>query len=232
MKVLFTLLTSPSFWSKIGFFVSYITTCLLVLEVLRLVHSDARKRDVEKMLDFYTRSRTRGTSVDAHRPRKAEQIQIPVSLAELERDLHRPPVPLRTRSPTATHVHSPSPSHSYPDLDRDFTLNNAVHERSTHMLPATQHAAAVSVRHPVHPQPSQSPPRRLRKHSDSFHSIGSAESKGSSSSSSSRRKRDSSPASTASSSKSSSRHTSPTPRSKQGRKGASGFGRLLKTRRE
>jgi len=227
IKVLFTLLTSPSFWSQIGFFISYIATCLIVLEVLRLIHSDASKRDVEKMLEFYTRSRTRGTSLDARRDRTAKQVEMPVSLAELERDLHMPPVPRRTRSPAAVHAQS----HSHPEIDVEHTLNNATHRRSSRTTSADKNAFAVFVQQQqqqqLHVQPSQSPPRRLRNHSDSLNSIGSVESKGSM-----RRKRESSPVSTSSSSKSSSRRTSPTPRGKDGKKGANGLGRILKTRRE
>lgn len=221
IKALFTLLTAPSFWSKIGFFISYVATCLIVLEVLRLVHSDASKRDVEKLLDSYVKSRTRGTSIDARRERKAKQTEMSVSLTELERDLYMPPAPRRTRSPAALHVQS----HSHPEVDVEHTLADTARRRSSRTVCVDQRAVSMSVQY--QPQPSQSPPRRLRKHSDSLNSTGSVESK-----SSARRKREGSPTSMAGSSKSSSRHASPTPRSKEGKKGTTGFGKMLKARRE
>ncbi|KAJ4412152.1 hypothetical protein N0V91_000620 [Didymella pomorum] len=46
-----------AFFSKVGFFVSYVATFFLVLEVVRLVCTDANKREAERLLDAYTRGR-------------------------------------------------------------------------------------------------------------------------------------------------------------------------------
>ncbi|KAF3042353.1 hypothetical protein E8E12_004649 [Didymella heteroderae] len=45
------------FASKVGFFISYVATFFLVLEVVRLVCTDANKREAERLLDAYTRGR-------------------------------------------------------------------------------------------------------------------------------------------------------------------------------
>ncbi|KAH7380101.1 hypothetical protein BKA66DRAFT_369478, partial [Pyrenochaeta sp. MPI-SDFR-AT-0127] len=51
-------LITSEFYSRMGFLISYIVTSLLVLEVLRLVYTDVNKREVEKMLESYTKSRS------------------------------------------------------------------------------------------------------------------------------------------------------------------------------
>ncbi|KAE8826625.1 hypothetical protein HRS9139_07797 [Pyrenophora teres f. teres] len=51
-------LFSSTFWTKIGFFISYIATFLLVLEVVRLASSDAKRKEVERLIDVYAAERS------------------------------------------------------------------------------------------------------------------------------------------------------------------------------
>ncbi|KAG9379813.1 hypothetical protein A1F94_010169 [Pyrenophora tritici-repentis] len=60
-------LFSPTFWAKTGFFISYIATFLLVLEVVRLASSDAKRKEVERLIDVYAAERS---EVDGQRMRK------------------------------------------------------------------------------------------------------------------------------------------------------------------
>lgn len=202
-KVVFRVLITPEFWSKIGFFISYIITSLLVLEILRLVYTDVNKREVEKMLDTYTRTRTRSTT-----PRATSGERVKISLDELEH-IHTPQQ-RRVPSPAVT-----------PESERTLVDAQRVSRRRM---------ASVShpVSHPVPTAPAQShsisPPRRLRKRSDTLASSSSGEVRGAV-----RRRREVSPASVAESSKTSSRHASPTPRSKEAKMGGT-LGKMLRSR--
>ncbi|KAH8732596.1 hypothetical protein GQ44DRAFT_571077, partial [Phaeosphaeriaceae sp. PMI808] len=76
-------LFSGSFWSRLGFLVSYIATFFIVLEVLRLVYTDVNKRDVEKFLESYSKQRT----VSPRRSRQqsdAKKAQITIPIDDLE----------------------------------------------------------------------------------------------------------------------------------------------------
>lgn len=182
-------LITQEFWSKIGFFISYILTSLLVLEVLRLFYTDANKREVEKMLDSYTRTRSASRS---------QSVKVPLD------DL--PDIPSRRpHSPAAT-----------PGSERTL-VGEQRRRRVASGSPPTFLPAQL-------PKDLQTPPRRLRKRSDTLNSAGSAESRGSV-----RRRREASPASAAGS-KVSSRHASPTPRSKEEKKVAAGLQRMLRTK--
>ena len=79
------------FTSKVGFFISYVATFFLVLEVVRLVCTDANKREAEKLLDAYTRVRTQ--------ERKQEE-SCKLSVQELEHELETyTVVPEQTQQP-------------------------------------------------------------------------------------------------------------------------------------
>lgn len=79
------------FASKVGFFISYVATFFLVLEVVRLVCTDANKREAEKLLDAYTRVRTQ--------ERKQEE-SCKLSVEELEHELEtHSVVPEQTQQP-------------------------------------------------------------------------------------------------------------------------------------
>ncbi|KAF1920848.1 hypothetical protein BDU57DRAFT_419890, partial [Ampelomyces quisqualis] len=66
-------LFDTSFWSRIGFLISYVATSLLALEVLRLVSTDANKRDAEKFLAHYTQQRQAAFSPRARRATSQEK---------------------------------------------------------------------------------------------------------------------------------------------------------------
>ncbi|KAF1836225.1 hypothetical protein BDW02DRAFT_249448 [Decorospora gaudefroyi] len=184
----FSFLISYEFWSRTGFFISYVLTFLLVLEVVRLASTDANRKEVEKMLDAYSASRSE-TPV---RRRSAEGLKK-VSLDTLEEMAADKQARTRTPSPAVART-----SESERALVKE-------EKRRRRAISTSQHIASAPA--PTQPQPqTQTPPRRLRKRSDTLNSTSSAESKAASI----RRRREASP----SESKASSRHASPTPRSR------------------
>jgi hypothetical protein len=79
-------LIDPTFWSRIGFLISYIATFFIALEVLRLVYTDVNKRDVEKFLEAYSKQRaasppSRGRRYEEKYP---SPKKISVNIDELE----------------------------------------------------------------------------------------------------------------------------------------------------
>lgn len=190
-------LITYDFWSRIGFLISYTITFLLVLEVLRLIYTDVNKREVEKLFDTYTRSRT--STSPAARGGARKKIAID--------DLHKRPSPMtperrRTRSPAVT----PDSEQTLVDEER---RRRALSRAEMHQVYG---AANVSVTATAGTAAHTSPTRRLRKRSDTLTSAASAETK---KLDRERRRREASPASAAgskASSSSSSRHASPSAR--------------------
>lgn len=175
------------FASKLGFFISYVLTFFLVLEVVRLACTDVTKREAERLLDAYTRGREQ-------EKKHVQSYTLPVEELEREIEAHsvvNEPVQLPHTPPRRTHT---TGLRRTPTSER--TLVSEEKEKRKR---------------------SQTPTRRLRKRSDTLTSTGSAESRhsvrskssrdSSEPSRSSRSHRDSSPES--STSKSSSRHASP-----------------------
>ena len=208
---LFRFLISPAFWSKTGFFISYVLTFLLVLEVVRLASTDANRKQVEKMLDAYSASRSEAPvrrrsemkkiNIDElenmAKEEKAETMSVNIDALEASlTKKHR----TRTPSPAVTRT---------PEYERAVDKEERRRRRamSTSISPSTK----VSPQPQLQPQPQMaSPARRLRKRSDTLNSSSSAETKEAKGSVRRRREvREASPASS-----SSSRHESPTPRSR------------------
>jgi hypothetical protein len=179
------------FASKVGFFVSYVATFFLVLEIVRLVCTDANKRDAERLLDAYTRGRETEKKHDESRK---------LSVDELENELEAFPA---LNEPVQT-----------PQTPQRRTRRTVLHR-----TPASEKTLISEEKEKR--KRSQTPTRRLRKRSDTMNSTStsdsrhSSRSKSSSTTSESRRSsrshRDSSPESTTSKS-SSSRHASPSMR--------------------
>ncbi len=194
----FKFLITYEFYSRLGFLISFTVTSLLVLELLRLVYTDANKREVEKLLDSY--SKTRNETRPAERRRR-----IPIDQLEKPRFTTPPPHQRRTSSPAVT-----------PDSERTLVSEEQRrrrHARAQSMAAAglptpitvtvTQGQAQQSQHHHSTSQAHiQTPPRRLRKRAETFNSSSSGES--SSSRKLERRRRDASPASSRASSKASS----------------------------
>ncbi|KAH7088242.1 hypothetical protein FB567DRAFT_334019 [Paraphoma chrysanthemicola] len=143
---LFAFLIDPSFWSRIGFLISYVATSFIVLEVLRLIYTDANKREVEKFLDAYSKQRTAS-------PRRA-QVLTKFNIDDLERPITPPPkrTPIRTAAAT-------------PESDK--TLVNERRRRSKDEVEAARLLKTE--------QSTTSPVRKLRKRSDTLNSSGSGE---------------------------------------------------------
>jgi len=140
-------LIDPTFWSRIGFLISYTATFFLVLEALRLIYTDANKREVEKFLESYQKQRNVSPS-----PRKQ---CITVNIDELERE--RPVTPPRQRKRDVT-----------PDSQKTLVEREERRRRR-----AASHS--VSPPHTIAAQTSASPVRKLRKRSDTLNSAGSGE---------------------------------------------------------
>jgi hypothetical protein len=179
------------FASKVGFFISYVATFFLVLEIVRLVCTDANKRDAERLLDAYTRGRETEKKHDESRKLSVDELKNELeAFPALNEPVQTPQTPPRRTRRTVLHRTPTS----------EKTLVSEEKEKRKR---------------------SQTPTRRLRKRSDTMNSTStsdsrhSSRSKSSSTTSESRRSsrshRDSSPESTTSKS-SSSRHASPSMR--------------------
>jgi hypothetical protein len=204
-------LIDPTFWSRIGFLISYVVTSLIALEVLRLVYTDVNKRDVEKFLESYSKQRAASPPRSASpkkkmmsvnieelnmsaRPVEGGEKRISVNIDELERSITPPPavvVPVvRERA------------------------QRAVTPESTDKSERRKRATSSASREHAQRTASPTPIRKLRKRSDTLTSTGSSESKRPSS----RRHREASP------SEASERHASPRPRSREEKERRSGLG--------
>ena len=142
-------LLSTAFWSRLGFLISYFATSFLVLEVLRLIYTDDKKRDVEKFLDNYSKTRTPSP------PRRTQQEVKKVSLEELDKAFAAPET-------------APAPTGS-PQSEK--TLVEGERRRRS---PSHEHPATATAAHAMTTSPS---PRRLRKRSDTLNSTSSSESR-------------------------------------------------------
>lgn len=181
------------FYSKVGFFVSYVATFFLVLEIVRLVCTDANKREAEHLLDAYTRGRE---------TEKKQKESRKLSVDELENELEAFPA-----------LNEPVQAPQTPQRRTRRTV--------LHRTPTPEKTLVSEEKEKERRKRSQTPTRRLRKRSDTLNSTStsdsrhSSRSKSSSTTSESRRSsrshRDSSPESTTSKS-SSSRHASPSMR--------------------
>lgn len=214
---LFSFLINYEFWSRLGFFVGYILTFLLVLEVARLASTDAHRKQVEKILDSYAASKPQP---EPRRPLLEPKLKR-VSLDELE-DMERRSMTVekekrvRTPSPAVSRAPEIEPTQQDEEKRRRRAASTSV---STKPMPASRSASQSR------PQAqSSSPTRRLRKRSDTLNSSNSAEPKDAVR----RKRREVSPAE----SKSSSRHVSPTPksRSKETRILGGSLGKMLRSR--
>lgn len=214
---LFAFLINYEFWSRLGFFVGYILTFLLVLEVVRLASTDAHRKQVEKILDSYAASKPQ---IEPRRARLEPSLKR-VSLDELE-DMERRSLiaekerRVRTPSPAVTHTPEVEPT----QLDEERRRRRAA---STSVSPKPTSASRSASQSRPQAQ-SSSPTRRLRKRSDTLNSSSSAEPKDAVR----RKRREVSPAE----SKTSSRHASPTPksRSKESRTLGGSLGKMLRAR--
>jgi hypothetical protein len=203
-------LIDPTFWSRIGFLISYIATSLIAVEVLRLVCTDVNKREVEKFLESYSKQRAasppRGRSPPTKREMMSVNIEelatrpgsvsgekrISVNIEELERSVTPTPHVVAQQAPVRT-VRTPEEK-----MERRKRATSSASQQH-------QHAQRTA---------SPTPVRKLRKRSDTLTSTGSSESKRPSS----RRHRESSP------SEASERHASPRPRSREEKERRSGLG--------
>lgn len=88
------------FASKIGFFISYVLTFFLVLEIVRLVCTDANKREAERLLDAYTRGR--------EQEKKQESCKL--SVEDLEHELERYSVMYEVQQPQTPYRRTPKSS--------------------------------------------------------------------------------------------------------------------------
>ena len=147
---LFSFLIDPTFWSRIGFLISYIATSFLVLEVLRLIYTDVNKREVEKFLESYSKERT-GSPPRKTRQTSKERINISIS------DLERPITPRRTSRQTPEAEKTLLINDQQPRLRRQRTSS------STSPPPAHQQQASTT------------PVKKLRKRSDTLNSSSSGE---------------------------------------------------------
>jgi hypothetical protein len=232
---LFRFLFSPTFWSKLGFFISYVLTFLLVLEVMRLASTDANRKEVERMLDAYSARRSSvpvrrrspegmkkkemmsvnieelENDVDVGRDAEIRSVNIDLLEDMAKRNVTTQEVRQRTRTSSPAVTQLPESERS---VDRE--------ERRRRRAASTSIAPKTKVEHNTASQPQTlTPPRRLRKRSDTLNSSNSAESK-----SPLRRRREASPAE----SKASSRHASPTPRSKEAKLQGSSLSKMLRSR--
>jgi hypothetical protein len=208
LKYVGSFLIDPTFWSRIGFLISYIATSLIAVEVLRLVCTDVNKRDVEKFLESYSKQRAasppRGRSPPgktmsmnieelATRPRSVGEKRISVNIEELERSVTPSPPAVGAPQVQVRAVRTPEEK-----MERRRRATSSASQQH-------QHAQRTA---------SPTPVRKLRKRSDTLTSTGSSESKRPSS----RRHRESSP------SEASERHASPRPRSREEKERRSGLG--------
>jgi hypothetical protein len=173
----FSFLINPTFWSRIGFLVSYIATSLIALEVFRLVYTDANKRDLEKWLATYNAPET----ASPRRPRKPELISV--SIEALERSVSPPRAAATPEDTESRRRRAPESS--------EKPRRRAPSAASMHINPLKERTSSKER------TASPTPVRRLRKRSDTLNSTGSSESR--------RRHREASPASEAGSSRTRSR---------------------------
>ncbi|KAF3050177.1 hypothetical protein E8E11_004766 [Didymella keratinophila] len=96
------------FASKVAFFVSYAATFFLVLEVVRLVCTDANKREAERLLDAYTRGRETEKKLDESRKLSVDELgnEMEASPA-LNEPVQSPQTPQRRTRNTVLH-HTPT----------------------------------------------------------------------------------------------------------------------------
>lgn len=177
--------------SKVGFFISYVITFFFVLEIVRLVCTDANKREAEKLLDAYARGRQQEKQQE-----KKHEKSYKLSVEELEHELE---------AYSVVNEQAQSPA----------TPQRRTQKAVLHRTPISERTLVEEEKEKR--KRSQTPTRRLRKRSDTLTSTGTADSRHSSRSKtptgssetrrSSKSHRDSSPEST--SSKSSTRHASP-----------------------
>lgn len=181
------------FFSKVGFFVSYVATFFLVLEIVRLVCTDANKREAERLLDAYTRGRETEKKQEESRKLSVDELENELeAFPALSEPVQAPQTPQRRTQRTVLH--------RIPTSEKTLVSEGKEREKEKERR-----------------KRSQTPTQRLRKRSDTLNSTSTSESrhssrsKSSSTTSESRRSsrshRDSSPESTTS--KSSSRHASP-----------------------
>lgn len=81
------------FASKVGFFISYVLTFFLVLEVVRLVCTDANKREAEKLLDAYTRGREQEKKHEDSRKLSVEELEHELEAYSVIQETQQPETP-------------------------------------------------------------------------------------------------------------------------------------------
>ena len=193
------------FASRVGFLISYVATFFLVLEIIRLVCTDANKREAERLIDAYARGR--------EQKKKSEQ-SCKLSVEELEHELSSCSVVAeQTQQPHTPHRRARTVLHRTPTSEK--TLVGKEKEKRKRSQTPTRRLR------------KRSDTLNSTSTSDSRDS---SRSKSSSSSSGSRRSsrshRDSSPESTTS--KLSSRHVTPGLRRSKDAQGASLLHRSLR----
>ena len=82
---------------KVGFFISYVLTFFLVLEIVRLVCTDASKREAERLLDAYAQGR--------EQEKKQEGYKL--SVEDLEHELETYSVMCEVQQPQTPHRRIP-----------------------------------------------------------------------------------------------------------------------------
>src|SRR5690242_344667 len=138
------------FASKVGFFISYVITFFFVLEIVRLVCTDANKREAERLLDAYARGRQQ---------EKKHEKSYKLSVEELEHELEACTVVDEQAQPPAT-----------PQRRTQRVV--------LHRTPISERTLVEEEKEKR--KRSQTPTRRLRKRSDTLTSTGTADSRHSS----------------------------------------------------
>jgi hypothetical protein len=202
----FSFLIDTTFWSRIGFLISYIATFLIALEIFRLVYTDVNKREVEKFLENYSKQRNSSSSPIRRRHDLAkntlDEEKISMNIEELQQ-------PKKAGSIISVNIDALERSVSPPRTRAAATPSSE--EKTERRKRATSSASRAHAERTSSPTPI----RKLRKRSDTLTSTGSSESKRVS-----RRHRETSPASEAASS----RHGSPRPRSREDKEKRVGLG--------
>lgn len=91
------------FASKAGFFVSYVLTFFLVLEVVRLVCTDANKREAERLLDAYARGREQEKKPEEGRKLSVEELEHELATCTIVQEVQQPETPHRRTQRAVLH---------------------------------------------------------------------------------------------------------------------------------
>ncbi|KAF1932812.1 uncharacterized protein M421DRAFT_1397 [Didymella exigua CBS 183.55] len=122
------------FASKVGFFISYVATFFLILEVVRLVCSDTNKREAERLLDAYTRGRESEKKREQSCKLSVDELETELeTFPVLDEPLQPPQMPQRRTRRTVLH-RTPAPEKTlaaaeaerYVELNKHFGLSPVI----------------------------------------------------------------------------------------------------------